>query len=281
MKIYTDASKMDNKVGIAYYMNDEEFGGGKRMEEGIAISTAELNAVKLAMEKAKEASFRNLLICTDSMVTCNILESSRKQKLMEPVVEQVYRLAKETRTKLLWIPSHCGILGNEKVDQMAKQAIIDGGDWYEEAKLGYREMIRKVEEKGMEKWQRWHEEKIEEGKGRKLNEAFSRVSKEYWFKKYRSLSGREIKLLNRMLCGHDYSAKYLKMWKKVESNMCGECEEVNEAKHIILKCKKYENQRQKLEFINKYNSVQDLIKKESEKNLKRLTDFIFENNIEL
>ena len=35
INIYTDGSQMNDRTGVGYYMNDEEWNGYKRLEEGI------------------------------------------------------------------------------------------------------------------------------------------------------------------------------------------------------------------------------------------------------
>lgn len=279
LKLYTDATIIDGVAGIAYFMNEFEYNGAKRIESRISIKTAELNAIKLALEIANEGSLKNLLICTDSLTSCKLLKKAQTEKTVEPILNRILRLAKDLEVTLLWIPSHCGVIGNEKVDALAKEVVIQNGNSYEREILSYSDICKVVEEGIMREWQEWHNQRIVEGKGLKMNEFFKDVSRTVWFEKYKSLNGIEIRYLNRLITGHDYSPFYLKLWKISETNICETCSEINNANHIILKCKKFERQRAELNFLSKYEKVQEIITKECEENLKKIVKFIIDNEI--
>ena len=60
IKIYTDGSRVNDSTGVGYYMNNKELNVYKRLEEGIAISSAELNAM-LALKVVKKSNLKMYL----------------------------------------------------------------------------------------------------------------------------------------------------------------------------------------------------------------------------
>lgn len=124
-RLFTDGSKTDAHVGAAVIM-----GARARSASlpGIAsIFTAELHALSLACDLLLSTPFSersSFLICTDSLSALLSLQG------MSPSNHAVTRLQWKfhevlghvSRVVLLWIPSHCGIAGNERVDRLAKRA---------------------------------------------------------------------------------------------------------------------------------------------------------------
>lgn len=277
--MYTDASEKDGKLGIAVYMNDSEIACARKLESSSSISTAELNAIKMAIEKAKALSARKVLICTDSLVACELLEKQKTCDKVERIVAEIYNNAIEIDLAIQWIPSHCGITRNERADTLAKEVIESEEVVYENELQRNCDIINESLQMKTREWQKWHDEIVQNGKGQKLNMVLNRVSTKTWFGKFKSLQGSEIKIINRLMSGHDYSQKYLKMWKKVETDICEVCGETDDGNHVTLKCKKYERQRLKYPFMSKYTSIQLLVKNESEANIKKMCEFLKTNNI--
>lgn len=157
---------------------------------------------------------------------------------------------------------------------MAREAIVKEEIFYESEENRNCDLIKGAVKSGVEEWQKWHNDMILNGKGLKLNSVMDKVSTKSWSAKYKNLTGGEIKIINRLSSGHDHSNKYLKMWRKIDTDICESCGVLSDGNHVILKCNKYERSRIKYQFIKKYSSVQELIKMESEINLKKLIEFI-------
>ena len=130
-KIYTDGSKKENAVGLGIYSNDLEIKINKKITSRSSIMTAELVAIREALNEIEKKAVRKdkIVILTDSLAASISLKNHNKpqarQDLTEEITEKIHRLRhqKEIITQICWIPAHCGIEGNEKADQEAKEGL--------------------------------------------------------------------------------------------------------------------------------------------------------------
>ena len=79
-----------------------------------------MEALKLAAKMVKETSteeYRQVVFLTDSASVLDALDNGGDHELRNSLIE----LAEKNRVALQWIPSHCGIPGNEAADQLAKE----------------------------------------------------------------------------------------------------------------------------------------------------------------
>ena len=64
-----------------------------------------------------------MTICSDSQAALKALEAAKvTSNLVAEVIEAVNKVSICNSVRLLWIPGHCGIPGNETVDGLAKKA---------------------------------------------------------------------------------------------------------------------------------------------------------------
>lgn len=92
-----------------------------RLPDRIGIFSAELAAVISAMTFASGLPGRTL-ICTDSLSVVKALSFNRKG-----VFNYVLPPTCRDKVTILWIPSHMGIEGNERADEIAKRALHQPG----------------------------------------------------------------------------------------------------------------------------------------------------------
>ena len=120
--IYTDGSKTEDGVGSAFVHGGVS--NAFRLPSAASIFTAEAVAIFEALEYIKSQSLKSSLIFSDSL---SVLESIRQLNHKNPIVSQVIlkldSLCSQFTIKLVWIPGHVGISGNEKADRAAKSAI--------------------------------------------------------------------------------------------------------------------------------------------------------------
>ena len=121
--LYTDGSRTEKGTGMGIYGN----GVAKsiRLSDYNSVYTAELIAIREAYKYLLDSKYTRVIICTDSLSSVNVLEALHKSS--HPVVNEIrhlhHRVSTKITIKLVWIPGHMGIAGNEKADFYAKQSL--------------------------------------------------------------------------------------------------------------------------------------------------------------
>ena len=126
--VYTDGSADDavrnGGAGIFIrYPNDQE--DRHQLPTG-AHSTnykAEVEAIKKAAEVLVDNTFTKVVILTDALSVLQALEAEDKN--LNDLSTSLTLLCQEATVVLQWIPSHCGIHGNEEADTLAKAGTLE------------------------------------------------------------------------------------------------------------------------------------------------------------
>ena len=130
LAIYTDGSKdQSGKVAAAYCVPELNITCKRRLPDNMSIYTAELIAIKLAIEwiiaeegvSLKEDS-RQVAIFSDSLSSLQSLQS-RKSKTRPNLLNEICKLVTYKHIDIVWIPGHADIRGNELADRNAKEAV--------------------------------------------------------------------------------------------------------------------------------------------------------------
>lgn len=114
--IYTDGSKSENYAGAAFFSDMES--KAFNLSLCCSVFTTELYALWRAIIFA-ESQFKNkILVCTDSL---SALTALRSEEHPHPLIMRIQDIIHESPNKyrFLWVPSHCGIEGNERADRLA------------------------------------------------------------------------------------------------------------------------------------------------------------------
>ena len=128
MKIFTDGSVLDNnQTGSAFVIPALKVEKSYFLGKNYSIFTAELHAILMALHYLVDLpqSLFQAVICVDSKSVLMALQSNNVNCRPEMIFE-IKHLAnslilKGTNLSFCWIPSHCGIFGNEWVDRVAKK----------------------------------------------------------------------------------------------------------------------------------------------------------------
>ncbi|XP_025198492.1 uncharacterized protein LOC112596882 [Melanaphis sacchari] len=122
-KIYTDGSKMENGVGEAVVVQDHV--SMLRLPNFCLIYTAEAMAISFALDLIKTKCIHKAVILSDSLSTLRSIENiSNPNEIARKIQNQIYNLTQTGYSiTLIWIPSHNQIPGNERADEIARQAI--------------------------------------------------------------------------------------------------------------------------------------------------------------
>ena len=121
--IYTDGSKVEDKVGCACISGSLH--ENIRLPNGSTIFTAESKAIDMALDYVVNNSLENkFVIFSDSLSVLKSLNHTfSKNPKIQNVIEKHHELSKTKGILFCWLPSHVGIQGNEAADVKAKASL--------------------------------------------------------------------------------------------------------------------------------------------------------------
>ena len=202
--------------------------------------TAETYAIKLALELVQAENNRKILICSDSWSLIQMIsKASFTEELVSRVQSDLHELIQEGyEITILFVPSHVGIPGNEKADQLAKDAaaarpqnmMIPFRDWYPE-----------IHRKKLDIWEEaWQNEM------RDLS-CLKRSPKKW---KQTELSRKDEVVLNRIRLGHTRAThSYIFETDPIRAIMpiCRYCNnERLSIRHVFIECASLEDKRNQI-----------------------------------
>ena len=134
VEVYTDGSKMNERVGAAAVINRHFQNGettcrqlSKRLPDNSTIFAAEATAISLALNYYQHMGtvHHDVVVYSDSMSCLQAIEGEDTENpFICHIMNLLWSLSdKGTRVRFCWVPSHCGIDGYERVDQIAKETL--------------------------------------------------------------------------------------------------------------------------------------------------------------
>ncbi|GFS23078.1 RNA-directed DNA polymerase from mobile element jockey [Elysia marginata] len=121
---FTDGSKSEKVAAASFYPKDPDEPDQTRLNDDSTVFIAELEGTSLALKYFKRKRFLRSVIYTDSLSALQALQGKIfKNKNVARIYNLLAKMAPRTKVVLVWIPSHVGIPGNEKVDELAKLAL--------------------------------------------------------------------------------------------------------------------------------------------------------------
>ena len=130
LTIFTDGSKMNDRVGTGYVLYEgtvEYDHGSYSLSPYSTVFQAELTAILLAaryvLREARSLRPRYVKILSDSRSALLALSSRRSScRTTMDTLQALQTLASTCRSvRLVWVPSHFGIIGNARADSLAKE----------------------------------------------------------------------------------------------------------------------------------------------------------------
>lgn len=234
--IYTDGSKKDERTGAAVWCPDLDFVKKIRLHSYNTIYYAELTAIKEAILFMRESDIRFGLIVTDSKSSMVALSGDTSHKYDSLLYEVKYQIRElediGVEIKLLWVPSHKGIEGNETVDEYAKEALMEPIN--EELYYQCTELNEKFKKELLFSSYLYVKNRGRE-KGVNYFKAQEKFPDKCWFNNI-SLTRAQITIINRIRSNHTLLRKHLFDKNIVESPdcLCGKAEMSTD--HIIWEC---------------------------------------------
>lgn len=271
--IYTDASDNGENCGIGIYHESRNVRISLRLQHSVCIMSAEIEAIYVALQYITRSNITSPVIMTDSKSGCELIRSNIAKRERDRVIDNILEMATKSGTTIQWIPGHTGVKGNDMADQLAKAGTTS--DNICKNKLLIHDGLNYFASVSEQEAQLWYLNYTAElGKGRKFFQVCNTIPKKPWHHKL-PLNNIEVRTLNRLLAGHDYSNYWLSKMKIKDDCICDICDVVDNSEHVIFYCVKYALTRQKYN-LDQYCNIHQLYEKKDLTLLKNVTNFLRE-----
>ncbi|CAK1582424.1 unnamed protein product [Parnassius mnemosyne] len=262
LKIYTDGSKIEGKVGAALSIwNDaaETCTRKLKLENFCTVYQAELLAILEATSYALKSCAPNCNIYSDSRSALStIAQDVSLHPLAVEARNNILKINRQGKTlNLCWIKAHAGLEGNERADELAKDAAtkIKRKADYEKCPVSY--VKRQIRLESLDEWNR----RYTEGETASTTKIFfPDAVKAYHIIKKIDMDPMTVQIMT----GHGGFSEYLHRFKCKESPACA-CDPTKNENiiHVITECPIYASEKCDIEIalnvkISKEN-VHDII----------------------
>ena len=158
-RVYTDGSaERAVKNGVAGIYIKYPNGHNEKIAEATGVYSTNYKAEVLAIQMAathvinSPCTSQNVVFLSDAMSVLQAIEIHKDQELNN-LFSSLENLCKTHIVHLQWIPSHCGVLGNEMADALAKEG---SGRKQEVKSTGYEEAKTIIKAKQQDRWKQQH-----------------------------------------------------------------------------------------------------------------------------
>lgn len=236
--IYTDGSLCNNKSGCAFYHQNRNIKRQFKLMDSTSIFSAELWAIwesllyclqytdntffivfsdsKSALESIKNSYYNY----PSNYITINILKTLKDLSLSQKNVV------------LVWTKAHIGIVGNETVDKLAKEATTFP-NFLEKFRIPHSDFVKVAKDKAKQNWRDYYSDS---NKGYVYKNTFPTIGNKPWFSS--ESNKRFIKTLSRIRSGHILCPSYKNKIGLAQNDLCS-CGEIGDINHHLLGCPNY------------------------------------------
>ena len=235
--IYTDGSKLDSgSVSAGMYVSWFGATYSWLLNPSHSIMGAELYAILRALRiiaESRELRETKVVILSDSRASLSAImniDGPRYRSFIYAVQRHLVNFA--GRVALQWIPSHCGIDGNEVADMCAKMG--HDNTMSVRSSLSYEELLSVLRGRFASYWvATWHDRVRTTGRGTFLRDILPVPC--LW----PCLSGASRRVqcvISRLRIGHVGVQSHLFRFNLSDSPLCGHCRVPETVSHFLLDC---------------------------------------------
>nr|XP_049697305.1 uncharacterized protein LOC126054733 [Helicoverpa armigera] len=246
VRIFTDGSKIEGKVGAALSLWNNE-GEVQNLKLSLAayctVYQAELLAICRATDEILKRTESSYGLYSDSMAALQTLSNhgSLHPLAVRARANLSQALDQSKAVSLFWIKAHAGLPGNERADELAKEAALSSRRKpdYDQCPISY--IRRQIRQDSLGEWNR----RYVSGETASVTKMFLpdaiaafRIVKQV----------RPTGVLTQVLTGHGGFSEYLNRFKCKESPSCVcDLNAEESVPHIILECPIFSRDRYNLE----------------------------------
>lgn len=234
---YVDGAKSRHGTGIGIWSNGPKTELSQTLGPLVSTFQAEIFAIltcaRLALGKAYRG--KHIYICSDSKAALKSLQQMvARSRLVCECREILKELAQANFVKLLWVPGHCGILGNEKADRLARQGAQPDSIPHDTSIGIAGELIKRA----IDDWS--HNRLVSlwrESSGMAHTKAFLAEPLTSLGNALIGLCRRKLRVIVGLITGHWYTRAHLKNMRLVDNSTCLRCNAEEETPlHLIKDC---------------------------------------------
>lgn len=226
---YTDGSKSNEKVASStYYPAHPNCPDTIRLMDDSSVFNAELEGILSAIKYIKKEKIYKSVIYTDSLSAIQAIQS---KIFKNPNIVHIFNLLRKLPPKahitFAWVPSHVGIPGNEKADELAKATLNE--PITEDRQIVWSDLKSKVNMYLHKSWQTSWDEEI----NNKLHEILPDLTEN--LNVQGRLTRKEETVLSRLRIGHTWIT-HAYLLNGEEMPFCVACDSPLTVKHILVEC---------------------------------------------
>jgi len=244
--MHTDGSKTEEGTGAGAYSEELNYNVSLPLGEHATVFQSEVVAICEGAQEMIRAGIRDkrVLICTDSESSIESLSSVKfSSGLVLQCFSMLETLSSNNNVKLVWVPGHSGILGNEKADELARSGSSAKFIGAEPAVGRYAGLIRTLVRKETE---RNHQNRWEALTSCRQSKEFLVGCNKKNTKFLLSLGRVKLRTLIGILTGHTCLNYHLNKMGIVNDVVCRGCGlEPETARHFACTCPALMNLRTK------------------------------------
>ena len=248
IQVYTDGSHQEERdaTACAFYIPSLASEKTFLLHKGASIFTAEISAILRALRHLSSLDSvkpgQEIFIFVDSQAAIRAIVSPavEKEDLVLHTIEAIRGLKSAgCKITLVWIPSHIGVIGNERADELAVAGCASLSNRASDSFLSVAEAVSLFKKSWMDE-----RREILHGYGKPVTQFHKSPSITPWlFCKNRSVS----MALHRLRSGHNRLNAFKHRIDEAADPSCRyQCEALENAEHLLLHCLQFVDLRKKL-----------------------------------